>query len=223
MTAEQIPLYVSNWASRCQSNPAKSAHNLGVIFDKNFTFHSHASVACNSYFYHMWDLRRIRRHLDLDSAKLLATALASSCLDYCNSLLYGLLTLTSLFFSVNRINWPAWWQSLLHLLAVFHCFVPFIGCQYGLEYFLRSICWPPKPCMKNSLFIFIPCWLHWFLPVHRDQTMIIVCQSLVSRPILVLELFTLWNNLLLSVHSAILVATFKKHLNTHLSDLPFPP
>ena len=35
------------------------------------------------------DLRRIRRHLDLDSAKLLATALVSSRLDYCNSLLYG--------------------------------------------------------------------------------------------------------------------------------------
>ena len=38
----------------------------------------------------MRDLRRIRRHLDLDSAKLLATALVSSRLDYCNSLLYGI-------------------------------------------------------------------------------------------------------------------------------------
>ena len=38
----------------------------------------------------MRDLRRIRRHLDLDSAKLLATALMSSRLDYCNSLLYGI-------------------------------------------------------------------------------------------------------------------------------------
>ena len=37
----------------------------------------------------MRDLRRIRRHLDLDSAKLLATALVSSRLDYCNSLSYG--------------------------------------------------------------------------------------------------------------------------------------
>ena len=45
--------------------------------------------------------------------------------------------------------------------------------------------------ITNSPFIFIPCWLHWFLPVHWDQTMIIVCQSLGSRPILVLELFIL--------------------------------
>ena len=38
----------------------------------------------------MRDLQLIRRHLDLDSAKLLATAFVSSRLDYCNSLLYGI-------------------------------------------------------------------------------------------------------------------------------------
>ena len=73
-----------------KTNPAKSARNLTVIFDKNFTFRSHISVVCNSCFYHMWDLWHIRRQLDLDSAKLLATALVSSRLDYCNSLLYSI-------------------------------------------------------------------------------------------------------------------------------------
>ena len=64
-----------------KSHPAKSAWNLGGIFNKNFTFHSHISAACSSCFYHMRDLRRIRHHLDLDSAKLLAIALVSSSLD----------------------------------------------------------------------------------------------------------------------------------------------
>ena len=73
-----------------KTNPAKYAQNLGVIFDKNFTFLSHISAVCSSCFYHIRDLRRIRRYLDLDSAKLLATALVSSRLDYCNSLLYGI-------------------------------------------------------------------------------------------------------------------------------------
>ena len=73
-----------------KTNPAKSAQNLGEIFDKNFTFRSHISTVCSSGFYHMRDLRRIHHHLDLDSAKLLATALMSSRLDYCNSLLYGI-------------------------------------------------------------------------------------------------------------------------------------
>ena len=63
-----------------KTNPAKSAWNLGVIFDKNFTC-SHISAVCSSCFYHMRDLWRIRHHLDLDSAKLLATALVSSHLD----------------------------------------------------------------------------------------------------------------------------------------------
>ena len=48
------------------------------------------SVVCSSCFYHMRDQQRICRHLDLDSAKLLVTALVSSCLNYCNSLLYGI-------------------------------------------------------------------------------------------------------------------------------------
>ena len=51
------------------TNPAKSARNLGIIFDKNFTFRLQISVVCNSCFYHMRDLWRIRHHLDLDSAK----------------------------------------------------------------------------------------------------------------------------------------------------------
>ena len=73
-----------------KTNPAESARNLDVIFDTNFTFCSHVSVVCNSCFYHMRDLWRIRRYLDLDSAKLLGTALVFSRLDYCNSLLYGI-------------------------------------------------------------------------------------------------------------------------------------
>ena len=72
------------------SYPAKSACNLGVIFNKNFNFHSHISAICSSCIYHVRDLRCVRRYLDLDSAKLLATALVSSRLDYCNSLLSGI-------------------------------------------------------------------------------------------------------------------------------------
>ena len=34
---------------------------------------------------------------------------------------------------------------------------------------------------------------------------------------------SLWNNLLLSIRSAISVATFEKYLKTHLFDLAFPP
>ena len=112
-----------------KTNPAKSSRNLGVIFDKIFTFRSHISAVCSLCFYHKRDLRRIRRHLDLDSANyvqlLSCLVLSIIAIHFC----MVLMTLTSQGFSLYRINWPTWWQSLLHLLAVFHCFVPFIGCQ----------------------------------------------------------------------------------------------
>ena len=69
----------------------KTARNVGVKLDKNFTFFVRLYQQCAAHaIYHMRDLRRIRRYLDLDSAKLLATALVSNRLDYCNSLLYGI-------------------------------------------------------------------------------------------------------------------------------------
>ena len=56
-----------------ETNAAKYARSLGVIFDKTFTLHSLTSAVRSSFFYHMRDLRRIRSHLDLNSAKLLAS------------------------------------------------------------------------------------------------------------------------------------------------------
>ena len=73
-----------------ETYPAKSARNLGVIFDKNFNFRSHISAICSSCIYHIRDLRHICCHFDLDSSKLLANALVSSRFDYCNSLLSGI-------------------------------------------------------------------------------------------------------------------------------------
>ena len=88
-----------------KSYPGKSARSLGVIFDKNFNFRSHISAISMPCIYHIRDLRRIRRHLDLDSAKYLANALVSSRLDYCNSLLSGIAEtdLTKLQLVLNRL------------------------------------------------------------------------------------------------------------------------
>ena len=73
-----------------KTTSAKAARNLGVIFYSNFSFRSHVSAVCRSCRYRIRDLRRIRRYLTSDSANLLAHALISSRLDYCNSLLFGI-------------------------------------------------------------------------------------------------------------------------------------
>ena len=191
-----------------KTNPAKSACNLGVIFDKNFTFRSQISVVCNSCFYHMRDLRRIRRHLDLDSAKLLATTLVSSRLDCCSSLLYGIadIDLTRLQRVQNQLarlvtKSPPFTRSVpllrslhwfpvrlrilckINLLTYHHSLGPHLyvnGHQISYSSMGKNSWWCTGKDKHYSL-----------LPVHWDQTMIIVCQSLGSRPIIVPELFTL--------------------------------
>jgi hypothetical protein len=70
--------------------PTAEARNLGIIFDSDLTFTSHISSLCRSSFYHIRQLRQIRSCLDTNSAVILANALVSSKLDYCNSLYYNL-------------------------------------------------------------------------------------------------------------------------------------
>ena len=69
-----------------QVSPAQSVKNLGVVFDSNFTFSDHVSQVIKSTRGHARNLYRIRPLLDLKTSVLLANALVSSRLNYCNSL-----------------------------------------------------------------------------------------------------------------------------------------
>ena len=60
--------------------------NLGVWFDANFSFADHARNICKTCFIQMHDLRRSTQYLTNEVAILEADVLASSHLDYCNSL-----------------------------------------------------------------------------------------------------------------------------------------
>ena len=73
-----------------QVSPAPSVRNLGVLFDSNFKFSNHVSEVIKSTGVHARDLYRICPHLDLKTSVLLGNALASSRLDYCNSLFLSL-------------------------------------------------------------------------------------------------------------------------------------
>ena len=73
-----------------QVPPAQSVKNLGVVFDSNFTFSDHVSQVIKSTRAHARDLYKICPLLDLKTSVLLANALVSSRLDYCNSLFLSL-------------------------------------------------------------------------------------------------------------------------------------
>ena len=73
-----------------QVSPAQSVRNLSVVVNSNFNFSDHVSQVIKSTRVHARDLYRIRPLLDLKTSVLLANALVSSRLDYCNSLFLSL-------------------------------------------------------------------------------------------------------------------------------------
>ena len=70
--------------------PSSTVRNLGVTFDPDLSYHHHISSICSTSFHHIRHLRQIRSSIDKNSAIILANALVSSKLDYCNFLFYGL-------------------------------------------------------------------------------------------------------------------------------------
>ena len=70
-------------------SPSVEVKNLGIIFDSDNSFDNHVAKICRACYYYLRDLQRIRKFLSDETAILLANAMVSSCLDYCNSLLYG--------------------------------------------------------------------------------------------------------------------------------------
>jgi hypothetical protein len=70
--------------------PSENCRNLGVIFYSSLLFTKHISNICRSSFHQIRQLRQIRSSLDSNSAIVLANALVSAKLDYCNSLYYNL-------------------------------------------------------------------------------------------------------------------------------------
>ena len=210
-----------------KTNPAKSARNLGVIFDKNSTLRSYISVVSNSCFYHMRDLRRIRHHLDLDSAKLLATALVCSRLDYCNSLLYGIadIDLTRLQRVQNQLarlvtKSPPFTRSI-PLLRALHWLPVRFRILFKINLVTYKTLREKEPVYHHSMLVAsIP---SRSLRSNNDNSLSVprVKTNTGARAFHSCAL-SLWNNLSLSVRLASSVATFKKYLKTHLFDLAFP-
>ena len=74
----------------CDINASSSVRNLGAWFDNKFSMESHVTKMCGAAFFHLHNIRRIRKHLSQDATETLVHAFVTSRVDYCNSLLYGL-------------------------------------------------------------------------------------------------------------------------------------
>lgn len=210
------------------TNPSESARNLGVIFDQNFNFRQHITQLCNSCYYHIRDLRRIRRHLSLDNAKSLACALISSRLDNCNSLLYGLAEKD--IKKLQRVQ-----DALARVVTRAR---PFAHCPP----ILRSLHWLPiqfRISFKVRMLTFKT--LHAEQPSYLRDLLVRATPSRLLRsnqgPLLTVPRVktktgsrafsscapVLWNGLPTSLRSLHSLASFRTHLKTYLFDLAFPP
>ena len=83
--------------------PAESVKNVGVWFDSDFSLSKHVQNVCKSCFMQLLDFRHVRRFLTHDASILVASALVSSRLDYCNSFLGVSLSLIFVNYSAGRI------------------------------------------------------------------------------------------------------------------------
>ncbi len=63
--------------------------NLGTVFDSGLTMQPHINSVCQSCYYHLHNISRIRKCLTDESCETIVHALITSRLDYCNGLLSG--------------------------------------------------------------------------------------------------------------------------------------
>jgi len=66
-----------------------NVRSLGVAFDYTMSFDRHVDNICRTSFHHIRAFSRIRRLMSPTDVQAVATAVVSSRLDYCNSLLFG--------------------------------------------------------------------------------------------------------------------------------------
>ena len=72
-------------------DPSVNVRNLGTIFDNSISMDTYINEVCKTAFYYIHNIRMISKYLSQESLKTLVHAFVTSGLDYCNSLLYGLL------------------------------------------------------------------------------------------------------------------------------------
>ena len=209
-------------------SPSDSVRNLGVIFDSDFSFHKHVSNICKSCFYHIRDLRRIRRHIPLSTAKTISNALISSRLDYCNSLINNiakqdLSKLQRVQNCLARVILRApRFSASLPLLKQLH----WLPVNYRIKFKLctltfRALAIHQPPYLASLLhFSNIPRQLRSStsqqLSIPRTKLNLGKRAFSVAAPII-------WNELPTTLKSCESLASFRKNLKTYLFKIAFPP
>ena len=191
-----------NILGNCLS-PTDIVHNLGVLFDAKFCFTNHVNSVIKSCFISLRDLHRIRRFLSVDTSVVIANALVSSHLDYCNSLFR------------NNCHWC----FKIHSHHI-HPEDPSLATQqitYYLQYFapylsLYKSAMNTRRSNPQKLFLQVP---HCCASIHKSKVHF--------NNSLSYDAPKLWNDLPHDIRSAPNLSCFKSRLKTYLFQKSFPP
>ena len=182
----------------------------------------------SSCFYHIRDLKRIRKSLPLALAKQIAVALVTSNLDYCNSLLHqipakDLQKLQRVQNCLARVvtKAPRFSRSI-PLLNSLHWLPIKFRIQFKIYTFVFRCLDDGQPSYLSSLLFSADSVKHLrsnntnMLEVPRIRTKFGARAFSVSG-------LTLWNLLPAHLRVAKNISSFRKLLKTHFFDLAFPP
>ena len=224
-----------NILGNCLS-PADVVRNLGVLFDAKFCFTNHVNSVIKSCFISLRDLHRIRRFLSVDTSVVIANALVSSRLDYCNSLFRSLSSRNA-----TRL------QYVQNALARF---VTGASKYTHITSTLRTLHWLPvrqRIIFKTLVLVYKylttgqPKYFAPYLPLYKSAVntrrsnpknlFLLVpsyCPSIHKSKVHFNNSFSydapkLWNDLPYDIRSAPNLSSFKSRLKTYLFQKSFPP
>ena len=222
-------------------SPVHSAKNLGIVFDSSLSFDSQISSLSRACYFHIRDLRRIRRTLDSETARVVATSLVQSKLDYCNSLYHALpksqikrlqaiqnslarcVTLTPRFHHITPVLKDLHWLRIEQRIQYKIISLTYSTLQHNSPVYLRRLLtFPPyRQSTRSSSVVTL------FKPHIRLKT---------ANRSFTFAAPTLWNSLPCHMrqpssatsdeHGGCLSlshATFHKHLKTYLFSQSYPP
>ena len=162
--------------------PVDSIKNLGVWFDSYFSLSKHVQNVCKSCFVKLHDFRHVRRFLTHDVSVLVAVALVSSRLDYCNSLFRSLSK-----FNLRKLQCIQ--NSTARVVSnTSRCISNCIGFLLNSAQCLR------QPHLFTSFFteVFLGILLHTFLPTAGAVKVVAISLSFQSSTLLFLNLSNIW-------------------------------
>ena len=201
--------------------------NLGVIFYSTCSLKDHVSNVCRSINFNLYSIGKIRKYLDRPTVEKLVNAIITSRLDYCNSLLFGILK--ELISQLQkRQNHAARiitkWRKYDHITPVL-VDLHWLPVKQKIDFKILLLTYKAL----NGL---APAYMRELLiPYSPKRTLRSTENHLLTPPRCRLEYFgkrsfaaaapTLWNNLPLNIKQAPSVDIFKSRIKTRLFQLAY--